>query len=179
MHPESKPLIMVSQERKVKLSTIDDIEQILSMFDYSRSIMRNNGNLTQWVNGYPSEEVLREDISRHQSFVIEERGRLIGTFAFIIGRDPTYTRIYEGSWLHDERRYGTIHRLACVPGTSRVAQTAFQWAASQIPALRADTHHDNLIMRHVLESFGFQYRGVIFVADGTPRDAYQYFSPLR
>ena len=29
-------------------------------------------------------------------------------------------------------------------------------------------------MRHVLEKFGFVYCGTIYIADGSPRRAYQY-----
>lgn len=148
----------------------------MKMFDNSRNIMRNNGNLEQWVNGYPSIDVLVDDIQGGHSFVIEYEGRMVGTFAFIIGRDPTYGRIEQGSWLEDDKPYGTIHRLACVAGVNGIAHTAFTWAAAQMSQVRADTHHSNTIMRHVLQKFGFSYRGVIYVSDGTPRDAYQYFS---
>ena len=40
-------------------------------------------------------------------------------------------------------------------------------------SLRADTHADNKIMQHLLEKNGFTRCGIIHVADGTPRIAYQ------
>ena len=43
-------------------------------------------------------------------------------------------------------------------------------------SLRADTHADNKAMRHILEETGFTRCGVIHVADGSPRFAYQRMS---
>ena len=39
--------------------------------------------------------------------------------------------------------------------------------------VRADTHEANRPMRRCLERAGFVYTGVITVADGTPRRAYE------
>ena len=43
-------------------------------------------------------------------------------------------------------------------------------------SLRADTHVDNKVMQHLLESEGFTRCGIIHVEDGTPRIAYQRLS---
>ena len=43
-------------------------------------------------------------------------------------------------------------------------------------SLRADTHADNKVMQHLLESEGFTRCGIIHVEDGTPRIAYQRLS---
>ena len=39
-----------------------------------------------------------------------------------------------------------------------------------------DTHADNKVMQHLLESEGFTRCGIIHVEDGTPRIAYQRLS---
>ena len=44
---------------------------------------------------------------------------------------------------------------------------------------RADTHADNKIMQHLLEKNGFTRCGVIHVADGSPRFAYQKLAPTQ
>ena len=46
-------------------------------------------------------------------------------------------------------------------------------------SLRADTHADNKIMQHLLEKNGFTRCGVIHVADGSPRFAYQKLAPTQ
>lgn len=159
--------------KTIRLSTLDDIPQIMQMFDHSRQIMRANGNPFQWPDGYPTAEMVRHDIERQASHIIEEEGRPVGTFAFIIGIDPTYLVIEQGAWKDDTLPYGTIHRLACMPNTKGIGDCCFEWCAQQIDNLRADTHEANKILQHVLAKQGFEYCGIIHIADGTPRRAYQ------
>ena len=47
------------------------------------------------------------------------------------------------------------------------------WALTRLPHLRADTHEANVTMQRCLERAGFVRCGVIHVADGTPRLAYE------
>ena len=42
-----------------------------------------------------------------------------------------------------------------------------------IAHLRIDTHEDNKIMQHLIEKNGFVKCGIIHVADGSPRIAYE------
>jgi len=129
--------------------------------------------MQQWVAGYPSPTLVEKDIKHGYSFVIRKDHTIVGVFAFIIGRDPTYTHIESGNWQNDDTPYGTIHRLACAPGQHNIAATCIDWCRRQITSLRADTHADNAIMQHLLTKLGFEYRGIIHIADGTPRLAYQ------
>ena len=92
-----------------------DLARILEIYDYARGFMERTGNASQWGKHFPPEELLREDIRAQRLFVIEEDGAVHGVFAFIIGDDPTYQTIEQGSWLAGGA-YGTIHRIA---GTGR------------------------------------------------------------
>lgn len=168
---------------RVRPATEADLPAMMRMYDHSRSIMRANGNATQWTAGYPKEELISDDIRRHVSYVVEEVADpcgpplLAGCFAFIIGRDPTYTLIEEGSWEDDDVPYGTIHRLACAPSRHGIAASCLDYCDSLAPSLRIDTHADNAIMQHIAARNGFSYRGIIHIADGTPRLAYQRLLP--
>ena len=51
-----------------------------------------------------------------------------------------------------------------------------EWCLEHCESLRADTHADNKVMQHLLESEGFTRCGIIQVEDGTPRIAYQRLS---
>ncbi len=153
-----------------------DIETMMSMYEHSRLIMRNNGNQNQWVGGYPSMELIVNDIRRDIGYVIESDGSLVGCFAFIIGRDPTYEYIESGEWEEDDRPYGTIHRLACAAGRHNIFETCIDWCKTQTTSLRLDTHADNEIMLHLAEKHGFAYRGIIYIDDGTQRKAFQMFN---
>ena len=146
---------------------------LMAMYEHSRGIMRSNRNENQWVNGYPSAEVLADDIRRGVSYVMTDGGDVVGTFAFINGRDPTYEYIEGGSWEDDLRPYGTLHRLACASGQHGIFGACIDWCRSQVPSLRIDTHKDNSIMLHLIEKHGFAYRGIIYIADGTQRRAFQ------
>ena len=39
--------------------------------------------------------------------------------------------------------------------------------------IRIDTHRDNTIMQHVIQKHGFSYCGIIYLANGDERMAYQ------
>ena len=93
-------------------------------------------------------------------------------FAYFEGEDPTYGVIEDGCW-PNHRPYGTIHRVASSGRVRHAAARCFDWCFAQCQNLRADTHEDNRVMQHVLEQAGFQRCGVIHVADGTRRIAYQ------
>jgi ribosomal protein S18 acetylase RimI-like enzyme len=159
---------------EVTRAKVDDIDVILAIIEEARTIMRENGNLTQWADGYPSRETILGDIANGDAFVCKTADGIAGYFCFIVGDDPdpNYRVIESGQWL-DNKPYGVIHRLASGRQVKGIAQTAFDFAFSQIKNIRVDTHHDNLPMQNFLKKDGFVYCGIIYVSDGTPRDAFQ------
>ena len=150
-----------------------DLEQILQIYAHAREVMAQTGNPTQWANGYPTRELLEEDIDTNRLFVYMINGQMQAVFAFVLGADPTYAVIEDGQWLNDTLPYGTIHRLASAGKSKGVATAVIEWCLEHCESLRADTHNDNKIMQHLLEKNGFSRCGIIHVADGTPRIAYQ------
>ena len=156
----------------IRKAEYTDIRRALDIYDSARRFMRSRGNAVQWVNGYPSEELLRADVAAGQLYVMEDVGGVYAVFAFIIGDDPTY-QVIDGAWLDDGTPYGTLHRLGSDGTRTGVLSDAVDWAWGRIHHLRADTHEDNHPMRRCLERAGFVCTGVITVADGTPRRAYE------
>lgn len=145
----------------------------MAIYAAARAFMQQTGNPTQWGDHYPSESFIREEIAAGHSYVcLNEQGEIVGTFCFILGEDPTYQQIFEGSWLNDEP-YGTLHRIASSGKEKGVARTCFEWSFSQCPNIRVDTHHDNRVMQQIIASQGFTCCGIIYVSDGSPRLAYQ------
>lgn len=49
--------------------------------------------------------------------------KIVGGFAFIIGREPNYAVIENGAW-HSDQPYGTIHRIASNGQTKGIAEPA-------------------------------------------------------
>ena len=142
-----------------------DLPRILEIYDIARQFMRQSGNMTQWINGYPSEPLLRQDIMNGNLYVMEDEGGVYGAFAFILGDDPTYAEI-EGAWQDTATPYGTIHRIASDGVTKGIARTAFDFAAGKIDYLRIDTHENNQSMQAAVLKYGFQKCGVVQVRNG-------------
>ena len=151
----------------VRLAEQADLVRILEIYEHARKFMVANGNPTQWKDGYPAPEMLEEDICRQRLYVVEDQ-QICGVFMFVIGDDPTYQHI-EGQWGSAEP-YGVIHRIAGMGGG--VFSAALEYCEGRIHHLRIDTHEDNKPMQHLVEKNGFIRRGIIYVADGTPRIAY-------
>ena len=150
-----------------------DLDRILKIYAHARQAMADSGNPTQWGDSYPPQEMLEADIDSNRLFVYVVNGELEAVFAFILGADPTYKVIENGAWLNDTLPYGTIHRLASAGKRKGVASAVIEWCLEHCESLRADTHADNKIMQHLLEKNGFARCGIIHVADGSPRIAYQ------
>jgi len=149
-----------------------DIEHIMPIIDAARQIMRQSGNTQQWIRGYPSQEVIAADISNHVGYVVETDDGIVAYFAFMSGPEPTYADIYNGAWLNNEPYY-VIHRLASLPDVYGIFDNVIDWALLHTSTLRIDTHQDNTIMQHLLRKRGFAYCGIIYLASGDPRMAYQ------
>lgn len=155
----------------IRKATYDDIPVLMEIFDKAKGIMRDSGNLHQWSNSYPSEDIIRKDIDSGSCIVLCTDNRIIATMAFIPGPDPTYTYI-EGRWPDDDPYY-VIHRIAASEPGHRAAEKLLDWGFSQTDRIRIDTHKDNVIMHHILTRYGFSHCGTIFLANGDPREAYQ------
>ena len=157
----------------IRLATKNDLAAIMPIFDKARTFMAANGNSRQWINGYPQQELIEKEIESGHCYVCTDKTqRVVATFCFIKGPDPTYALIEEGNWPNDKPYY-VIHRLASDGSHKGIARLCINWCFAQHPCLRADTHEDNHIMQHLLEQNGFERCGIIYVANGTPRIAYQ------
>ena len=153
--------------RPAKQADLDEIEKIYAR---ARCFMADNGNPTQWKDGYPWRDLLEEDISLEKLYVAVREDQICGVFVFVIGKDPTYAYIENGAWRSD-LPYGTIHRIASC--SSGVFAAALEFCRSRCAHIRIDTHHNNKPMQHLVEKHGFIRCGTIYVEDGTPRIAYE------
>ena len=157
-----------------------DITDIMQVMEAAKKIMRQSGNLHQWADGYPSEAVIISDMEKHGGFVLEEgdgedqsTGRIVGYFAFLPSPEPTYSKLYNGKWLDDVQSYHVIHRIASYPDVHGIFSDVMEFCFSHDANIRIDTHKDNRIMQHNIEKHGFTYCGIIYLANGDERMAYQ------
>lgn len=181
----------LSPSLTVRPATEADLPALPPLFEAARAIMRSDGNLHQWVNGYPGLDAVREDIARGGGFVLELAhgglvlkedapgpgqtapcaSRIVGYFALLPSPEPTYGRI-DGAWLTDGP-YGVIHRIASYPDVHGVFGAIIGFAAARYPHLRIDTHRDNRIMQHLVLKHGFTYCGIIWLLSGDERLAFE------
>ena len=146
---------------------------LLHLADRARHIMRASGNRLQWTGGYPTREILARDVELGFSRLMLHQGQPAASFAFIPGPDPTYDYIEDGHWLDERQPYHVIHRIASSGEHKGVIAAMMAFAARHGHNVRIDTHADNAIMQHLLARHGFTRCGVIYLANGEPRLAYQ------
>ena len=161
----------------VRSARPEDVDgYIMKMIDDACDYMQKNG-IDQWQKGYPSRDMILNDIEHENGYVIETNGHPVAYSAFIYGKDPTYSAI-EGNW-PDDLPYATSHRTVVAKeykGMGLVGRF-FDFFASDaadkgVSELRCDTHKDNRSMRRALEKNGYTECGIIHLADGSPRIAY-------
>lgn len=161
---------------KIRLSQPDDLDALMNIFHEAQGTIAALG-IDQWQNGYPSEQVILEDIACQRSYVVEQEGSVRATFV-LVDTEPTYLEIHEGQWLGKD--YVAIHRVAVAVsyrGTG-ISDAIIRYAEHDArrrgkDSLRIDTHRGNIPMCKMLSKQGFLYRGVIYLLDGAPRVAYE------
>lgn len=157
---------------EIRNTELADIGRVMEIYGHARQYMRDNNNLEQWVNGYPDIRLITQDIEERSSYVCLDGSQIVGVFRFTAEEDPTYARIDKGSWLNEEP-YGVIHRIASASHKRGVAAFCLSWCLSKCNNIRIDTHRDNLPMQNFLLKHGFKKCGIIYIADGSERLAYQ------
>lgn len=157
----------------IRLAKKSEINRLLEIYASAKHFMHTNGNPNQWNGSYPDRETLENDVEKQHLYVAyDESGYIYACFALIGGADPTYSYI-EGTWKSDTP-YGTIHRIAG-DGTRRgVFAECASFARTLFSHLRVDTHEDNTPMQNAVKRDGFEYAGVIYLADGSPRVAFDW-----
>jgi hypothetical protein len=157
---------------EIRKAETADLSVLMGIYDTARAYMRSQGNMDQWINGYPGEEVILTDIQNGNSYVCIDGDQIAGVFSLIIGEDPTYGKIYGGHWQSD-KPYGTVHRIAVQNHNRGVAAFCLDWCFKKCGNIRIDTHRDNTPMQRLLLKNGFTYCGIIYLLDGSERLAYQ------
>jgi len=159
--------------RIIREARMKDMAEIMKVMDAAKQIMRQSGNMHQWGEGYPSEAVINADMEKGGGFVVEDDGMIVGYFAFLQSPEPTYQKIYGGEWIDDEQPYHVVHRIASYPEVRGIFSSIMDFCFSHDANIRIDTHCDNKIMQHNILKHGFAYCGIIYLASGDERLAYQ------
>ena len=162
----------------IRLAEKKDIDKIMQIIADARESIGRLG-IDQWQYGYPTRDIVKEDIMLDRSFVVEVEGNIVATFALMMNGEPTYKKIYCGAWMGDGE-YLALHRIA-INSKNRgqgIAEKIIAFLGeyaneNNYSSIRVDTHTGNIPMRKMLEKNGFEYCGTIHLLDGQPRVAYE------
>ncbi len=154
----------------VRKANFEDLPRILALYAGARAFMASRGNPDQWGTTHPPASLLEADIREGNLYVMIGGETIHGVFAFLLGEDPTYAAIYDGAW-GQNAPYGTIHRIAG-DGSGGIFAACVSFCRERCGYLRVDTHKDNLPMQRSILRAGFHKCGIIYLADGSSRIAF-------
>ena len=184
---------------RIRKANLQDFPELRRIYRAAREFMRTHGNPNQWGTTSPEEALLLRDLREGHLYVVlpgdaessgeaaEESSPIAGAFALFTEPDPTYAVIEAepspagpeeisgrgpGSWLSDTP-YTTIHSIGSGQTAHGVLQAALDFAEEIYHHIRIDTHTDNTVMQQALGKRGFSRRGIIYLANGDPRIAYE------
>ena len=115
-----------------------DISEIMMIYDAARAFMRRNGNLRQWINGYPSHGMIEEDIRAGRLYVLADGEGIYGVFMMQPSPDRTYLSIRDGAW-RDDSGYAVIHRIASSGRKGGVLHETLEFVSRHCPHIK-DRH---------------------------------------
>ena len=151
----------------IRQARYEDIKTILSIVRSAQLSLSELG-IDQWQDGYPSEDIITEDVSNGIGYVAcAEDGNVVGYEAVVLTGEEAYTQIADEMW-HTSNNYVVVHRL-CVDGTLRRKGVAIELMAFAgdfalqhgISDFRIDTHEGNVRMLSLLKKLGFEHVGII------------------
>ena len=158
---------------KIRATTENDISAIEEIYVSAKRFMRESGNANQWNDDYPNGETAIADMRDGIGYVCQaDDGEVVAVFAFAVGNDKTYEKIYNGKWLND-KPYAFIHRIAVKKHGQGIVDFCFNECYKIYPNLKIDTHADNIPMQKVLARNGFMRCGIIYLENGDERIAFQ------
>lgn len=168
----------MTKDYKFRQALLADVDAIMLIIKQAQSNLKAL-NIDQWQNNYPNPQVIKLDIINNNSYLIEIDNDIVATVAILFENEPTYNKIYKGSWL-TSNDYATIHRIAVSNdykgqniATRLINHTKTLALTKGLKSLRVDTHKDNLIMQNFLMKNGFKYCGIIYLSDSSKRLAYE------
>lgn len=163
---------------QVELAGTGDVPEIMRIIAQAQEEMRQKG-IPQWQDGYPCEDTILDDIQKGTGYVVRKNTKAIAFCALHFGEDPTYQYMEGGEW-QCPGPYGTVHRIVVDQewqgkGVAKILFDRMERICREqkMESIRIDTHRKNGKMQEWIRKQKLEYRGTIYVKDGTPRDAFE------
>lgn len=148
-----------------------DLPAISKIITEAKKALKDAGS-PQWQDGHPTQETIINDITHHQSWALIVDNQVVGVATLQPGPEESYQKITGGSWCSNDNHYLTIHRVAINNDYRGHHLSAFLFSnlltigqERGYSDFRIDTHRQNKVMQKIIKDFGFQYCGIVQVAD--------------
>ncbi|WP_300347613.1 GNAT family N-acetyltransferase [Clostridium sp.] len=163
---------------RFRKSNYQDIKEIMILINQAKEYLKLKG-VNQWQDGYPNEEVIKEDIAKGESYILISNDKIVGTSTICFSGENTYDNIFGGEWL-TKNKYIVMHRVAVhddFKGTGIfrkiLCEASKLSTMNNINSIKIDTHEDNLSMQKALINNGFKRCGIIYLENGDKRIAFE------
>ena len=162
----------------IRLANLNDLVEIERLLIETRGYFKK-AKIPQWQGIYPAVEDFVTDIQREECYLALINQKVVGMIVISSQEELNYQAMVSGHW-QSQGPYTVIHRLA-VSQSARGAGIGRQLMnfaetitlARQRQIIRVDTHELNRGMLALLEASRYQTAGVIKVADGSLRLAFE------
>lgn len=161
-----------------RIATASDKDKIMEIIKQAQEYLKIKG-VDQWQDNYPNLNIIKDDIDKRKSYVLEENGTIVATVAVSFNDEKTYDKIYNGKWI-TENDYAVIHRIAVANNykgkrisSEILAHIEKMCLQKNVHSIKVDTHEQNESMRKMLSNNGFRYCGIIYLENGNERVAYE------
>lgn len=157
------------EQQLIRLANKKDLDSILKIVEDARVLARSLGS-KQWLgnDGYPNKDTFEQDIKNNQLYVLQIKDTPIAICVISRIAEPTYKKIYQGSWLTKNIEYLVIHRLAVKKEYYKkgLAVKLLTYAENlakkeKIKSIRIDTSKENQPMLRLVEKMNYKYCGII------------------
>ncbi len=134
-------------------------------------LRRKNDGSRQWQDGYPNEDVIKNDIEKGIGYVLTEGNTIAGYTAILFNDEPAYHEL-KGKWLTNDD-FVVVHRLAISDDFAGkgLAQRIMLFTEgigkeNNIFSVKVDTNFDNIPMLKIFEKLGYTYCGEVTFRGG-------------
>ena len=145
-------------------------------------VRRKNHGSQQWQDGYPNENVIKQDITKGIGYVLIDDNIVAGYAAILFNDEPAYEQL-KGTWLTNGD-FAVVHRVAISDDYlgKGLAQKIFLFTedlakGNNIFSIKVDTNFDNIPMLKILEKLGYTYCGEVTFR-GSFRKAFEKTLPV-
>lgn len=148
---------------------MQDVGAVNSLYQEAIAAMIEN-HIYQWDERYPDLEVLTEDISKGEMYLLKKDGNIISCIVINEEQDEEYQT---GDWYYREGRIAVIHRLCVHPkeqgrGIGRLTVELAEALAKEkgFTHIRLDAFSMNPYALRLYEKLGYRYAGEVHFRKG-------------